>query len=82
MITSIRFLQQNIHERKDFATNFRFISYQNRDHSSITTISIFFSFFEFYQIHKDTLGLHVGRVFQSYLSAADKDNIYNLRKIY
>ena len=47
-------------KEKTLPKNFRLISYQNRDHSSITIIW-------------DTFGLHVGRAIHSYLFAADTE---------
>ena len=71
--TSIRFLQQNIHERKDFAAKFSIhIIPEPRPLKYYNYFDIF-DFFEFYQIHNDTLDLHVGRAFHSYLSTADTE---------
>ena len=79
MTASIRFLQPNIHERKDFAAKFSihiipepFKYYNYFD---------FFDFFEFYQIHNDTLDFHVGRAFHSYLSAADTEIFTTYEKL-
>ena len=73
MTTSKRFLQQNIHKRKDSAAKFSVHIIPEPRPFKYYNYFDFFDFFEFYQIHKDTLGLHVGRVFHSYLSAADTE---------
>ena len=71
--TSIRFLQQNIHKRKDFS--FIFLIHIIPEPKPFKYYNYFniFDFFEFYQIHKYTFGLHAGRAFHSYLSAADTE---------
>ena len=69
--TSISFLQQNIHERKDFVAKFSIhIILELRPFKYYNYFN-FFDFFEFYQIHTNTFGLQVGRTFHSYLSVAD-----------
>ena len=68
--TSIRFLQQNIHKRKDFPAKFSILIIPEPRVFKYYNYFNFFYFFKFYQIHKDTFGLHVGRAFLSYLSAA------------
>ena len=71
--TSITFLQQNIHKRKDFAVKFSIhIIPESKPFKYYNYFNIF-DFFEFYQIHKYTFGLHVGRAFHSYLSTADTE---------
>ena len=71
--TSIRFLQQNIHKRKDFS--FIFLIHIIPEPKPFKYYNYFniFDFFEFYQIHKYTFGLHAERAFHSYLSAADTE---------
>ena len=76
---SIRFLQPNIHERKDFAAKFS-IHIIPEPFKYYNYFDIF-DFFEFYQIHNDTLDFHVGRAFHSYLSAADTEIFTTYEKL-
>ena len=63
--TSIRVLQQYINERKDFAARFLIHIIPEPRPFKYYNYFDFFDFFKFYQIHKDALGLHVGRTFRS-----------------
>ena len=73
-VTSIiRFFQESIHKQKDFASKFCIhIILEPRPFKYYTYFD-FFGFFEFYQIHKISYSLYVGRVFHTYLSAADTE---------
>ena len=53
--------------------SFAYTLFQSLDHTSTKTTLIFFQFFEFYQIHKLTYDLDLGRAFYAYLSEVDTE---------
>ena len=66
--TSIRFFQDIIHEKKDFASRFCIhIIPEPRPFKHYNYFN-FFDFFEFYQIHKQTYALNIGNAFHVFLT--------------
>ena len=71
--TSVRFFQDNIHERNDFAAKFSIYTFPDPRPFKYYNYFDFFNFFEFYQTKKTDYALDVGRAFHGYLSQADTE---------
>ena len=71
VITSIRFFQDNIYERNDFAAKFPIHIFPDSRPFKYYNYFDFFDFFEFDQAKKTDYTLDVGRAFHGYLSQTD-----------
>ena len=79
VISSIRFFQESIHEEKNFVSKFCIrILPEPRPFKYYNYFD--FQYFVFYQIHKLTYDLDVGRVFYAYLSEVDTEIFTTIEK--